>query len=203
LALGLVATALLLAAPERVAAAVIHIVDNTDPSNPVLTGAQNVDVDGSLFDVTFLDGTCFDLFSGCDSTSDFAFATTVDGLAAAGALLTQVLVDPPDASLPFDSSPSLTAGCSSVSTCFVLIPYLTFSPSQFRVRIVINSISGAADTSTNDIFDVSFDTDNVDSGDTYTFASFSPSAIPEPGTLLLLASGVAGLAVAGRRRGRR
>jgi len=58
-----------------------------------LTGATGVDVDGSLFDVVFLDDTCRDLFDGCDDPSDFVFQTSVEALTASIALLEQVFVD--------------------------------------------------------------------------------------------------------------
>jgi hypothetical protein len=52
-----------------------------------LLGAHNVDVLGTLYDVTFLNGTCIDLFSGCDEPSDFAFNTQASATAAGQALL--------------------------------------------------------------------------------------------------------------------
>ena len=68
-------------------AATLNVVDG------ILYGASDVDVLGQLYDVEFLDGTCIALFSGCDSTSDFAFTTLTGARTAAGALLSQVFVD--------------------------------------------------------------------------------------------------------------
>ena len=48
-------------------AASLNVVGGT------LVGASNVDVDGQLFDVEFVDGRCIDLFDGCDDASDFDF----------------------------------------------------------------------------------------------------------------------------------
>ena len=54
----------------------------------ILTGATDVDVDGTLYDVQFLDGSCISLFDGCDNaTDDFAFTTNADALVAAQARL--------------------------------------------------------------------------------------------------------------------
>ena len=40
-----------------------------------LQGATGIDVGGRSLDVSFLDGTCIALFSGCNETSDFPFHT--------------------------------------------------------------------------------------------------------------------------------
>ena len=53
-----------------------------------LMGASGVDVGGSLYDVQFLDGTCIDLYSGCDDVSDFTFQTQFYALLAALGALT-------------------------------------------------------------------------------------------------------------------
>ena len=42
-------------------ASVIHIVDNGQ-----LIRAENVSIDGRLFDISFVDGSCEGLFGGCD-----------------------------------------------------------------------------------------------------------------------------------------
>jgi hypothetical protein len=52
-----------------------------------LTGASDVLVDGSLYDVQFLDGTCIDLYNGCDDVSDFMFQTGASPLLASQALV--------------------------------------------------------------------------------------------------------------------
>ena len=59
----------------------------------ILTGAHNVDVNGTLYDVTFADGTCASLFGGCTDASNFAFTTDADARAAAAALENQVLLN--------------------------------------------------------------------------------------------------------------
>ena len=108
-----------------------------------LVGARNIDVNGSLYDVTFVDGLCADLFDGCDDPSDFAFQTQADAVAAARALLDVVFVDSP-AGL-FDSNPSLTRTCESApSTCTVLTPFGFDGP---------NIQTGAANNSSNEFVD--------------------------------------------------
>ena len=41
--------------------------------NGILTGATGVNLNGTLYDVEFVDGTCEALFNGCDSFEDFTF----------------------------------------------------------------------------------------------------------------------------------
>ena len=53
----------------------------------ILHGASDVLVDGNLYDVQFLDGTCIDLYDGCDDVSDFTFQTQASAALASQALL--------------------------------------------------------------------------------------------------------------------
>jgi hypothetical protein len=92
-----------------------------------LMGASDVLVDGSLYDVQFLDGTCIDLYNGCDESSDFTFQTWASATLAGQALLDQVFLDW-SAWLFFPNSGSLN-GCqysvaSPTSTpCRVATPF--------------------------------------------------------------------------------
>lgn len=89
-----------------------------------LVGAIDVDVNGTLYDVAFLDGSCAALFDGCDSTSDFTFQTQSQAEAAAQALLDQVFLNTP---LDFDDEPELTNGCEDPSGCLAATPYVFFA----------------------------------------------------------------------------
>jgi hypothetical protein len=85
-------------------------------------GASGVDVGGTFYDVQFLDGTCIDLYNGCDDVSDFTFQTQAAAILAAQALLDQVILD--GGVGQFDSQPGLTFGCISLAVfCDVLTPY--------------------------------------------------------------------------------
>ena len=56
-----------------------------------LTGAQGVLVEGSLYDVKFLDGTCSTVFgSECSGSGSFVFNSATSALSAATALINQV-----------------------------------------------------------------------------------------------------------------
>ncbi len=96
------------------------VILNVDRNN-VLTGAQNVDVGGALYDVEFREGTFFDVFSdigGLDAT-DLMMANLFSN-----ALLDQVFLDiDPVRHLSFDSNPFLTFGCHRVELCVAMTPY--------------------------------------------------------------------------------
>ena len=61
----------------HVSAAPILLVDG----NGILTGATGVDVSGTLYNVTFADGTCTSLFNGCVNSA-FTFETRENAKAA-------------------------------------------------------------------------------------------------------------------------
>ncbi len=162
-----------------------------------LLGARNVDVNGMLYDVEFVDGTCVALFDGCDGESDFAFSTFQQARAAAQSLLDTVFLDGPLGD--FDSDPDLTAGIEKSrfgNTGDVLVPYgidpaqpIAFQSAFLRNRSDPNDGVGASFAPGLR----SFDFTNIN---TSTFARFSPSQIAvvplPPGGLLLLAA-LAGL----------
>lgn len=175
-----------------------------------LVGAQNVDVNGTLYDVSFQDGSCTALFDGCDNAaSDFAFTTLGDALAAAQALLDQVLLDKPEGA--FDTDPSTIAGCGSAFVCLAFIPYDPTGPGPFSLDAT------AAQNNDDPALDVALSiggaSPDLDFGsiENFTWAVFTatgvdlppspPADVPAPGALLLLGFGLAGLGLAtGRGR---
>ena len=168
-----------------------------------LTGAMNVNVGGTLYDVTFMDGTCTALFSPCDATSDFDFPDLATAELAPQALLDQVLIDDPTGQ--YDSDPSQTTGCDDTS-CEILVPYgfLSFDPSKILAVSAFNAAMPNIFHEFDHINGVGFTrTDDTTLISRFTYALFAhtpPTSIPEPGTLLLFAVGLAFLAVFGRRR---
>ncbi len=173
-----------------------------------LMGASNVLVDGNLYDVQFLDGTCIDLYNGCDAVSDFTFQTEASATLAAQALLDQVFLDvavfaPP--SWDFDSQPWLTNGCVDPAYCGAETPYAldadAFPPLGDNVIVMgaYNFAPGTVDQTGALYLPRSVQVGCVACAVSQsTYAVWSP--IPEPSTALMVALGLTGLAAKGRRR---
>ena len=158
-----------------------------------LLGASNVDVDGSLYNVEFLDGTCIALFRGCDSAADFAFNSETDALGAAQALLDQVFLDV--AAGDFDTFPNLTNGCIVSLFCAALLPYDVTPGLLVNAAFSINHALPVTEPPTGPIsFDSSFDTTPAGAN---VFAVFT--LVPEPGTGVLVALGLLAMGVRARR----
>lgn len=183
-----------------------------DVQGGILKGAFSVNVNGNLYDVSFEEGSCIGLFSGCDDASDFFFpvpdtsVTTLNNSeanAASQALLDQVFVD--SALEQFDSDASLSFGCDHV-LCDVFTPVFVETGGTSITAIFARNYddpSGAADT-TGTVFGrpVSADTGPVPfaGADTSIFAVWSNSTvIPIPPTVWLFCSGFLGLAMVSRR----
>ena len=97
--------------------------------NGVLQGATDVDVEGKPYDVQFMDGTCMQLYDGCNHASDFPFESEAEALAASEALENQVLIDTTEGD--FDSIIDLTRGCSGYSSdCWIHTPFAPGEPTH-------------------------------------------------------------------------
>lgn len=162
-----------------------------------LTGANGVDVGGTLYDVRFVDGTCISLYSDCDSAEDFTLDFAGAGLASQ-ALLDQVFVDGSEGN--FDSDPGLTSGCTFVDSCGVITPYAPLFPDNVFVYITVND--GGLDITDGVVQAVlPFDFDTSDHH-AFVWAVWTPAnqSVPEPSAFACLGVGLLALAVARRRR---
>ena len=167
-----------------------------------LMGASGVDVGGSLYDVAFVDGTCIDLFTGCDDSGDFVFTNSTDAETASQALLDQVFLD--GLLWNFDSEPVLTNGIETTASSYIYTPF-AITTGEFSTLVdywyASNSNSDGVDGTALGALDLDSTYDLVGGiGEGRTYAVWSIAAVPEPSTLLLLGSGLAGLAFIRRKR---
>ena len=160
-----------------------------------LIGASDVSVGGTLYNVEFVDGSCADVFSGCNEASDLPFATLSAANQASQALLDQVFVD------AFDTSPNLTIGCERSTECVPSTPFgapgLTPLPNPGVVQIseARNNTSEAEDRVSDELASITEDL-TLDDGFVYarwTIRQEPPNGAPAPSVLSLLALGLVGL----------
>ncbi|GFE50838.1 hypothetical protein So717_25910 [Roseobacter cerasinus] len=160
-----------------------------------LLGARNVDVNGTLYDVEFVDDTCAAIFGGCDDVSDFDFPTLGLAEAAAISLGETVFVDGPLGN--FDSDHGLTAGISSAGGLgfgIIMVPY------GFSSNAGIRRVAGRSFLNEDDGDSLTFSSipigSDLSSDDNIAFARFTLSQltpIPLPAGGFLLIAGLAGL----------
>jgi len=168
------------------AATILHV-----NASGVLTGASGVDVNGTLYDVSFRDGDCQAALGACTS-GNLVFTTLQDAHDAAQALLDQVFLD--GAAGMFSSNPELIFGCpgaQAASVCYVDTPYAII-PSPFSSQITVN-----AGQTNNYAPGYALDTagsvsrDSEDDTPYEAYAVWGPAgslSVPEPGTLPLMAA---------------
>lgn len=171
--------ALLLAAPGA-QAVTLNVVGGQ------LVGASLVNVSGSYYDVVFVDGTCIDLYNGCDEAGDFTFTTLGLANQASNALLTQVFVD--SGAGNFDLDPELTAGCSNEDICIAFTPYSLLDVDTVNAGYAWNNAVEADDHITDASVLRTADLGVGGLNPIFTYAVWSP--VPEPGTGLLMGLGL-------------
>jgi len=159
-----------------------------------LVGATGVTIPGlGISDVSFMEGTCVDLFGGCDANSDFSFSSEVDAQTAAQALLDQVFIG------LYDDDSTLTEGCDFTS-CAARIPWKLSSIGNAVAVSAVNKNLGQGSDAVGSSAHLS---PNWDSGGTTAsvWAVFTPpTAVPLPAAAWLFLSALGSLAVAGRSR---
>jgi len=177
-----------------------------DVQNGILMGATGIDVNGVLYDVTFEDGICAELYDNCDENSDFPFANPLDsddgtlGLAANAALLDQVFIDSSLGS--FDSRPELTNGCAGTDGCQVNTPlFLSQGGAGLGILWIFNRAGSNVDIATGSgAGPAAFDT-RIGFPDISNYAVWSKaSVVPVPAAAWLFATALIGLVGFSKRR---
>lgn len=154
-----------------------------------LQGATGVTTIYGTYDVTFIDGTCVDLFSGCDdAASDFIFSTEAEADAAAQALLDQVFLDATEGQ--FDSDPTLTRGCEFAETCLAVVPWRINGIGFVVGGTSINKAAGFGVDAAGGTITIGPLDDS--SSNSRTYAVFS-TVVPLPAAVWLFGSALAGL----------
>ena len=164
--------------------------------NGILTGADNVSVNGSLYNVRFLDGTCIDLFNGCDEDSDFLFNRELTAGAAANALLAQVFVGG-----QFMDWTKI-AGCGSGEFCAVYTPYGfdVTRADEFNLSSCILGVDGDGVAVECGVTVSSTVVDFTQFNDIVYAVWTEAVEASAPGTAMILLMGIAGLLVSQRRK---
>ena len=167
-----------------------------------LLGASDVEVfPGDFYDVAFVDGTCPGVFALCDEVSDFTF-DQLGARMATEALRDEVIIG------TYNDSPELIyglPGAGDVMTAYSLGEHFGSG------ELVVDGYSFLAGSSELDPPDwrimqwigvsMYWDTANPD-GQQAVWARWTPSGtaqVPEPGTMMLLSSGLIGLGVFRKR----
>lgn len=164
----------------------------------ILTGAKGVAVGGDLYDVEFKDGTCVDLFNGCDGADDFIFDSASTAGEALAALLVTVFVDSGLGN--FDIDPSKTAGCSDYAVCRVRMPLAVITAGDELQAVRLENWRNNNEDFVSGAYTIAFGLDSSSVGAS-TWAVWTRSAdVPEPSTLALLALAGVSLLAGGRRR---
>jgi len=141
-----------------------------------------------------MDGTCIDLFNGCDESSDFVFFDPLDAEEASNALIAQVFDRERDT---VDTDPTFTLGITYLEVGIMFTPFEVIGDSV-NGHCALNLdgrlpdyVAPCAATTTSD-FTIFSDA---------TYAVWTPvSAVPIPAAIWLFGTAMIGLVGFGKRK---
>lgn len=198
-------------------AAVVYQFD----ANGEVTGAKNVLVNGSLYDVEFKEGSCYALFDLCTNTTQFVFSTQAQAQAASAALLSQVFVG------VHDTDPTLLAVVPWYQTIVGAITPYAMGSGATSGRVLVTVAQNGADEIYDEVQDSQIGTTSstfLGSADFFAYWTASTTVpndpppgggggsggpggtggtggtVPEPGTLALVGASLLALRARGRHR---
>lgn len=166
------------------------------------TGATGVELNGMLFDVAFVDGSCAEVFGRCDDNSNFLFSSVEETHAASLALF-DLFNSPGNEALT--DSPELINGCTSTRSCSIHTGWgTTVFPTDGLLR-VLGSYLTVYNETTFSGFDHVWDGNEIALGNSSTsvyavWSVASVAAVPLPAGLVLLLTSLGGLALVKVRR---
>ena len=168
-----------------------------------LIGADGISFDGLFFSVRFKEGTCAEIFNGCDDKSDLLFqsltSTNIEAkdlaIAANTALLEQVF----DSYQLYDDNATLTFGCEAgtneaLNRCGIHTPAYTFNET-----VSVSGLTNYDNPSQKDIvtwgggLSISgYSTIPLDPNapDRHVYAVWNVAMVPLPMTSVLFISGI-------------
>ncbi|MDN4504128.1 hypothetical protein QX776_17075 [Alteromonadaceae bacterium BrNp21-10] len=90
-------------------------------SEGILHGARKVEIAdlGGYYNLDIVDGTCAEVFSGCDEASDFYYNSTFEGTRYINALFGAIIDD-----TIYDTDPDQINGCEYSSSCRINHPFI-------------------------------------------------------------------------------
>ncbi len=168
-----------------------------------IIGVTGISYNGTLYDATFVDGSCQSIFLSCGGAAPFTFTNSTDADGIASALAASLNL----AALlqSGDTLAGITAfGANTSSNLTILTPYATdFASQTAPVSTAVDMLtvtSGPGTTSFSGELGVSIAGNPADS--VYAVWTAEATEAPEPASLALLGAGVAGLAAARRQKKR-